>query len=102
ALFRGGGGPAWASDRGGEGGLAHAGMVAGWLRGRIFRAQEIGQDSNAELHEATAGPLPPGEKRCPQRSGKLAAVVGPGSFSQVELGGLEPRPLLAKVVAASV
>lgn len=46
--------------------------VARVLRpGGMFLAQEIGQDSNAELHEAIAGPLPPGEKRSPQ---------GPGSW----------------------
>ena len=44
--------------------------------GGTFLAQEIGQDSNAELHEAIAGPLPPGEKRSPQRSRKVAEDAG--------------------------
>jgi SAM-dependent methyltransferase len=51
--------------------------VARVLRpGGTFLAQEIGQDSNAELHEVIAGPLPPGEKRSPQRSSKLAEDAG--------------------------
>jgi len=44
--------------------------------GGTFLAQEIGQDSNAELHEAIAGPLPPGEKRSARRSRKLAEEAG--------------------------
>jgi len=44
--------------------------------GGTFLAQEIGQDSNAGLHEAIAGPLPPGEKRSAQRSRKLAEDAG--------------------------
>jgi SAM-dependent methyltransferase len=51
--------------------------VARVLRpGGTFLAQEIGEDSNAELHEVLAGPLPPGEKRSPQRSRKLAEDAG--------------------------
>jgi SAM-dependent methyltransferase len=44
--------------------------------GGTFLAQEVGQDSNAELHEAIAGPLPPGEKRSAQRSRSLAQEAG--------------------------
>jgi SAM-dependent methyltransferase len=44
--------------------------------GGTFLSQEIGTDSNAELHLAIAGPLPPGEKRSPQRSRRLAEKAG--------------------------
>lgn len=44
--------------------------------GGSFLAQEIGQDSNAELYEAIAGPLPPGEKRSAQLSKRLAEDAG--------------------------
>jgi SAM-dependent methyltransferase len=44
--------------------------------GGTFLSQEIGTDSNAELHEVIAGPVPPGEKRSPQRSVKRAEDAG--------------------------
>lgn len=56
--------------------------------GGAFLAQEIGQDSNAELHEAIAGPLPPGEKRGPHRSRRLAEDAG---LVVVDLREASPR-----------
>ncbi|HEV2372969.1 MAG TPA: class I SAM-dependent methyltransferase [Streptosporangiaceae bacterium] len=51
--------------------------VARVLRpGGTFLAQEIGPDTNAELHEAIAGPVPAGEKRSAQRSRRLAEEAG--------------------------
>jgi SAM-dependent methyltransferase len=44
--------------------------------GGMFLAQEIGADSNAELHEIIAGPVPPGGKRSPQRSANQAEEAG--------------------------
>lgn len=51
--------------------------VARVLRpGGTFLSQEIGTDSNAELYEAIAGPIPPGEKRSAERSAAAAAEAG--------------------------
>jgi len=44
--------------------------------GGTYLSQEIGTDSNAALHEAIAGPVPPDEKRSPERSARLAADAG--------------------------
>jgi SAM-dependent methyltransferase len=44
--------------------------------GGTFLSQEIGGDSNAELHEVIAGPIPDGEKRSAQRSAEFAQDAG--------------------------
>jgi hypothetical protein len=38
--------------------------------GRLL-SQGVGEDSNVELYEVIAGPVPPGERRGPQRSKRL-------------------------------
>lgn len=53
------------------------GEIARVLRpGGTFLSQEIGTDSNAELHEVLAGPIPPGGKRSPERSAQAARDAG--------------------------
>jgi SAM-dependent methyltransferase len=44
--------------------------------GGTYLSQEIGADSNAALYEAIVGPVPPGEKRSPERSAEAAADAG--------------------------
>jgi hypothetical protein len=44
--------------------------------GGTFMAQESGADSNAELHEIIAGPIPPGLRRSPKRSAGAARDAG--------------------------